>query len=477
MRRIDTGSGQGALQLTVMLFLINLFVAAVVMAADESWEIGRVLSHGLVIGIFATSLFVWNAFSRLGFSDPVNYLLAVIIVFHSSQSILMIFGLEGYGLFRAYPLTAHDVAKANVVVMLGYLFLLAGATIGRLAGDRKVAREEGRDRSWTAATPGVARLLLVTGVAALVVDFDPSWLHSRYMEFGETTAARMIWTHCLPVAGFIDMSLPREDGHWKRGAAILVALTAIYLLMGNRGYAVSVLISGFWLYNHNIGRVSLAAGAGFVAIVFVLVAVFYQLKPATVEEKLSLSVLDMEGLQPAVDVFVEGSKSYRTVIYTVKDVPSDKPFDMGRSYAWALTTIVPNFLGGLHPAQTRDSPSEWFKWRFNPAMARLGYGYGFSVVAEAYYNFGTLGVIAVMALLGYLFSRLTVTARASESNMPTLIMAILLQNMVWGVRNVMESIARPIVWEILFVLVAFGVLELMRAGVRPRVSSGDHREW
>ena len=85
----------------------------------------------------------------------------------------------------------------------------------------------------------------------------------------------------------------------------------------------------------------------------------------------------------------------------------------------------------------------------------MGQGYGFLVIAEGYYNFGLIGVAILMFFIGYLVSRLNMWAEVSKLRYPTVMLIILMNNILWGVRNCAQSIIRPIVWEkLLLVLVS-----------------------
>lgn len=74
----------------------------------------------------------------------------------------------------------------------------------------------------------------------------------------------------------------------------------------------------------------------------------------------------------------------------------------GATYFEALIQLLPlAVFPGRPPA-----PSEWFAMRFFPEVFARGGGFGFSIVAEAYWNFKLLGVVVVALLIGIGLARL-----------------------------------------------------------------------
>ena len=147
-------------------------------------------------------------------------------------------------------------------------------------------------------------------------------------------------------------------------------------------------------------------------------------------------------------------------MHTVQYIPENKNFDLGKSYLWGATTVFPNIFSDNHPATSlRKSPSEWFKWTFNPIQAEKGQGYGFNIISEAYYNFGIYGVMFIMLFLGVFITKLSIWSQVAKSNM--VITSLLLHNIFWGIRNTFQSIIRSIIWEISILIVIYLLLNLL----------------
>lgn len=86
------------------------------------------------------------------------------------------------------------------------------------------------------------------------------------------------------------------------------------------------------------------------------------------------------------------------MITTMEIVPEREEFRYGSSYLYSATSIIPNLgFWDLHPAMKYGNLNDWLQ----NAMS-LNYGPGYSIVAEAYINFGNLGFLMMM-FLGYVF--------------------------------------------------------------------------
>lgn len=76
--------------------------------------------------------------------------------------------------------------------------------------------------------------------------------------------------------------------------------------------------------------------------------------------------------------------------------PDIFPFQYGSTFFYSLTTIIPNLgFWPLHPAQVHASLGDWLQRELE-----LGYGPGFSIIAESYLNFGVYGIF-FMFLYGF----------------------------------------------------------------------------
>lgn len=103
----------------------------------------------------------------------------------------------------------------------------------------------------------------------------------------------------------------------------------------------------------------------------------------------------------AVKAIAEMGGSQSCLIKTMELVPSESEhYRYGRTYLFALTTIIPNLdFWDIHPAKKYANSSVWLTDKLG-----LSYGTGFSMTAEAYINFGYLGFL-VFYILGFYFAK------------------------------------------------------------------------
>ena len=116
---------------------------------------------------------------------------------------------------------------------------------------------------------------------------------------------------------------------------------------------------------------------------------------ANISETFSKSMSNSNAFYSAIS---EMGGSMYPMITTMEIVPEREEFRYGSSYLYSATSIIPNLgFWDLHPAMKYGNLNDWLQ----NAMS-LNYGPGYSIVAEAYINFGNLGFLMMM-FLGYVF--------------------------------------------------------------------------
>lgn len=147
-----------------------------------------------------------------------------------------------------------------------------------------------------------------------------------------------------------------------------------------------------------------------------------------------------------VSAIAEMGGSAITTAYVVELVPKVRGYDWGASYMYGLLAVVPNLFWDRHPTAEHGALAIWLIWTVDPGTARIGGGLGFSVIAEAYANFGILGPPIVLAGLGWLLAAVAAWARSEQSPFPAAIEAVLLGTILVLVRGESASVFRPVMW-------------------------------
>ena len=103
-------------------------------------------------------------------------------------------------------------------------------------------------------------------------------------------------------------------------------------------------------------------------------------------------------------LFNPANGEFGGVAITVGDiiaaVPSSEPYRLGSTITDAVGQLIPRAIWPSRPI----APSQWYVERFYPEFADIGGAYAFSPVAEAYLNFGWVGIIAGAVFVGLMLA-------------------------------------------------------------------------
>jgi oligosaccharide repeat unit polymerase len=150
---------------------------------------------------------------------------------------------------------------------------------------------------------------------------------------------------------------------------------------------------------------------------------------------------------PASASLSEMGGTMETLAYTMDLLPNDRDYEYGKTYAFAALTILPNIFGtARHPSVERGTASDWLVRTVSYNTASQGGGLGYSLLAEAYLNFGWAGPPLVMILLGFGFAAAECFAARSASPGGTSLMGVILFFGLIYARAESTDIVRSIVW-------------------------------
>ncbi len=458
-----------------VLFVLTYLIMVLLFFNNEYLPIGLKTHNWLVVISFISLFLYWNIGYSKSMVDGVNLILLTFFIFLGSESVVRLLDLNTKGYFVSVSLSETDHLKASLCIILGSFWLILGAILGKRK--RPTIKLTNIMNKLPENINGVALSLLIIGGVFFILGFDSSLFNKSYKEFGEQGAISLIWRISLPLAGF-SLILSQKKKYQRIGSLVLIFLTLYFFMIGNRGYAISLLLSFIWLYNFRIKKLNFFKVFIICIMIIFSINIFYQLKSMTVKEKLDLSTYtSMESL-PLTFLFEEGSTTYRSIAYSIKYIPEEKNYSYGSSYLWGMTTIIPNIFGGdVHPAAKQINPSEWLGLTFNPEQIKKGNGFGFSIIAEAYYNFGLIGIALIMFMLGYYISCLENLIRKSNNLFFILLLAISLQNLIWGIRNIFQSVVRFIAWEVVLLFVIYAIVIVIKGITVKRVTMEGQKKY
>ena len=124
----------------------------------------------------------------------------------------------------------------------------------------------------------------------------------------------------------------------------------------------------------------------------------------------------------AVQTIAEMGNTMFCMIHTMEFVPAEEDYRYGKSYAYSFTTLIPNLgFWEEHPAKKEANLGEWLTNKME-----LSYGSGYSMVAEAYMNFGPYGFI-MMYILGFFFASMfgVLESAIKKKNAPVIVFTLI----------------------------------------------------
>ena len=432
-----------------------------------------------VLLICIWSLWSWNLFNKSLF-DPYSLFLISVTAFNAGQAFLEVFHLNENGILGGAFL-ADTILKSLLLVAMGISGLHLGALVS--AGTIKEPRSCGRTvRSiptlylrWVAwpmlliAIP--FRLVAARDAVGVVLSSGYSGLYQQTAITGISAAGNVLSEFWIPGAIF----LLAGSKKWLPGvivAAIVIVLnTLVDLFLGARSAAVLPLIAFAWLCHRHIRRLPagfLAAAA--TAMLIVVFPIVLAVRNNSGPERFSMA--DVQDAffsieNPAIATLDEMGGSMATVAYTIELVPSARPYDCGIHYLYAASTLFPNLFWNVHPAIARGLLSSWLVWEVDPEFAERGGSYDFSCIAEAYLNFGWIGVPAVMLVFGLLYSRFVLWAERSGDPLRLAMIATYAVYVLKYARTEASCIIRPLGWCVLLPC----IVVLLVSRLRPHVLS------
>ena len=445
---------------------------------------------GYLLFVFLLSVASWRVLTGSWF-DAYTIFLAAAHGFNSGQVFLEAFGLHRHGILEGrFP--QNDVVNAILFVTLCLVALHAGAILAVLASGRSTSREA---KAAQAVEPGgatladlrqVAWFLLAIAVPSMAYVFANEIgtalsqgylaLYGGQHDVGIAAIPKIFSAYLVPSALFLLAG--SKDSRLGRTCSLLVLIAnaCCQLLLGFRFYAIMPLAAYAWVRNRCIGPLPvlpLAAAAAFLAIV-VFPIIRNSRDTGTDRRSLEAVSAKMSGIEyPALSTIDEMGGSILTTIYTLELVPATRDFEYGETYFYALFRLVPNVAWDIHPS-IAHTPSLWLIEAIEPWLAARGGSFGFSVLAEAYLNFGWTGGPWIIGLLGFLFARFTLWATRPPGLVEAKIAmaAAFVSFFAFVAREDLGFVVRPLVWYSLLPYAAIYLLAWARRTIaRPALAA------
>jgi hypothetical protein len=394
----------------------------------------------LIVVQSALHIATWVGVAGQPLFSPYVLLQVAIVAFHATYPLLS--GDAGYGvLFR--DVDDRSLASALLLVLLGAGVLHWAVLLGFAAKARREAPRQldGRfRRSSVIAASVVAALCGARLIELLAMPVNYGELYRRtptYLDF-------LLANFSFAAIAMVIVRATRT-ATWKL-MTVLIAYGGLLILVGWRGHGFLIIVLGMWLLSRTRDlHLTMPAILALVVCLFFVFPLIGEIRANPGLERFS----ELRGAAPSwSDSVLEMGASIRTVAYTLQLVPSERPFDLGASYSWAATRVLPKAFFDVHPAATQErSPAQWLVWRVSPWTAQHGGAIGYSMFAEPYFNFGWFGPFIVLLPAGYFLGRLLLWSESTSNRaMAAYLVAVVFSVLIFGVRADSTVLFRIPIW-------------------------------
>jgi oligosaccharide repeat unit polymerase len=417
----------------------------------------------------------WKLSGRQLF-DPYCIFLTAAFLFNAGHGLLEVIGTNDTGILSGA--FSDEIVRRTLVLSfaglaglhLGALFVVSvgSGRVGELCWttpDREVwVRRIGWVLLLIASPP--AAVWLVESIAIVSVAGYTS-LYDRDFQSGIAAAPLVLSGFLVPGALFLTASGRQHALDSRLAASVIVIFAVLQFYIGYRSTAAMLLIAWMWLRHKLIKPIRWSAILSWSAVlVFVVFPLVRETRDLSLDQRSAQSLWSTFASRenPAISSIHEMGSSMGTTAHTLTLVPSSRPFDEGAGYVYAFLTLFPNLFWDIHPTIARGTASDWLVRSINPWLANRGGAYGYSCIAEAYLNFGPIGVIPMMTIYGLLLVALIVWAERSGDPARLALVATVLAFILRFPRDELQGVLRAVVWQAVLPYVCVVLIPPIMAG-------------
>lgn len=346
-----------------------------------------------------------------------------------------------------HNMSKHLLLQGLTYSNIGILFFHLGAII-----TTKCDRYYSKTAKWSAeevreAFKGIGKILLIICIPAFLANTYMSVMqviqsgYAGIYTFQQNSSMVMRFLNILSnyyQPCLLILLIAYNDEIRKRRWIVMAMMldVIINLFIGGRSGAVMSLLAIILAFHYFVQpftkrQFALGAVGGYFGIA-ILNAV------ADIRDVANRNLLDFfpmlfSSLSNVIGEFIgELGWSITSVCWTMNLVPGSYEFRHGMSYLVSLISWIPSqFFTGTHPVVVWGELSTWLQKALN-----MTYGPGYTMVAEAYLNFGYMGYIALFAegmIVSYMIaqiSRIDANRNLLKSTMQIMVIMILMKSLV-----------------------------------------------
>lgn len=414
------------------------------------------------IGFFELfySILCWKRIT--GYSlTPYTLFLTAAYVFTFGQSILYVFDWVDprWDLMNKYANEDLFQAQMYTLVYLGFFHIGALLSCKR---KKVVSPLFDKDLYYTSQQISGIRTI---GIFFIIISIIPFFLHTLRLfviwrtlgyggiydqeaKIGFSNINNILAGYFIP--GILCMLLVEKESKMKRLFWIIILLSDIIfnMMIGARTNGVILAAVILVYYHFCIKKIKAKQAVVIIVVGYLFVSTLSIIGSIRSDTSASYKQAFAEniGKTNAVSSSIsEMGGSMFPMLHTLRLVPSIYDYKYGSSYLFSLTSIIPNMgFWDLHPAMKYGNLNAWLQ-----EALQLGYGPGFSIVAEAYINFGSLGFL-MMLLLGWVFGKVFYFGEYNKNNPLPFVLSVIFCYLVTStVRNSFLATVRSIFYYIL----------------------------
>lgn len=399
-----------------MLLFIGIYTIAYLFVDwPERWSLRMMGTFGmaqLLLSIYSSVKTGQRVLS------PYVIFLIVLYTFTFGQSLLYVFDIKiKREMIGFLGITLDEAFVAQYITMLflgafhiGYLLNNQKVKDKGILPDSEFLYEKKRIRilGWFLSVVTVYpyyKVLITKAVISMTMGYGA--LFKQETAIGLNNWMDLLGDYFIP--GLICLFIGYKDNYRVRMGLILVMLAnvGIIFLTGGRTEGVIIITLILILQNYLVKAFTKKDWiwiSGVVVVLMVAIAVVGSNRAEgfrTVEGTFTSKSDEDVTSNGVVDAIAEMGNSMFTLVKTKEILDKKGGYRYGSTYLYATTSVIPNLgFWDIHPAVEKANMGNWLTDEL-----RLWYGTGFSMVAEAYVNFGELGAFMMM-FLGYVFSKI-----------------------------------------------------------------------
>jgi oligosaccharide repeat unit polymerase len=478
--RRSGGMGLISIHYFIIVLLLVSAVAYRVISPPPSSDLIYALSLAL-LSLTIWTLWSWRAMTRSIFDIYVMFFLAAVL-FNGGHALLEVFRLNPDGILGGQFPDQIIVASLFMVLLALASFHMGALIVARRARQKVTPLR----RPPPASDDGSARYLRLIGWTLLLISAVPAYLVTQealrisieqgyfalYQQeslTGSEALTQLVAKFLTPGALFLLAGSKGRPLSIAASAFMIVAYTVANIIVGSRIEAAAPLLAYVWLWHRQIrplpAPILVASALILFGIIFPLVQATRDLTEGAKLNVGTLAETFASTDNPLLAIISEMGHSQMTVAHTIQLVPEARSYDFGLGYAYAMLTVFPNLFWEIHPTVEHGLAASWLVNTVSPSLASIGGGYGYSFIAEAYLNFGWIGITLFLGLFGAVFALVVLWAQRTADPAGLAMAATLGAFIMIFARGESGSIVRELVW---YAFGPFFAIQFMKFAGRSR---------